>query len=192
MKPKKISYRLIDRNEGAGTGMYALLDRLVADHHDDLTEARIALAWNTAWKPDPDGRCTLGKCRKATDLDRELAAYDFVIILRRDFWEHDKVTELQRTALLDHELMHAATRVDKDGEPVVDERGRPVYRIRKHDIEEFGAIVARYGLWKRDLQWFVSQVPAQPSLEEPRDNEPPPPTDGDGPTPARGPEWWNA
>ena len=158
-KPKKVAYELIDRAGEVGRPMYALLDELVDAHHDELAAAHIALAWNTAWKPDVDGRVTLGKCRKASDLDRELAEFDFVIILRRDFWQHAQVTALQRRALLDHELTHATVRLDKDGEPVIDERGRQVYRLRKHDIEEFGCIVARYGLYKRDLTWFVAQVP---------------------------------
>jgi hypothetical protein len=89
--------------------MYERLYRIVADHHEDLdrTNVRIALAWATSWKPDVDGRLTLGKCKKATDLDRELAPYDFVILLNRDFWQNPRVTDVQRQALLDHELMHA-------------------------------------------------------------------------------------
>lgn len=165
-KPKTVSYALIERDTEIGAPMYTLLDELVEKHHEELSEARIALAWNTAWKPDVDGHCVLGKCRKTTDLDRELAAYDFVIILRREFWYHDKVTTTQRTALLDHELTHATVRLDKHGEPVIDERGRQVYRLRTHDIEEFGCIIQRYGLWKHDLRWFVAQAP-EVSVREP-------------------------
>jgi hypothetical protein len=157
-KPKKVSYQIIERDSDAGAPMYRLLDELIEKHHGELADARIALAWNLAWKPDVDGRCTLGKCKKASDLDRELAAFDFVIILRREFWYATGVTQHQCAALLDHELTHATVRLDKHGEPVEDERKRKVYRIRKHDIEEFGVIVARYGLYKRDLQWFVAQV----------------------------------
>lgn len=161
-KPKKVNYTLIDPTDESGRAIYARLEQLVAAHHDDLRDARFALAWNTAWKPDVDGRCTLGMCKRASDLDRELVAFDFVIILRREFWDSPNVGEVQRNALLDHELSHAAVACDKDGEPKVDERGRTVYRLRKHDIEEFGAVVARWGLYKRDLEWFVRQVPPLP------------------------------
>ena len=157
-KPKKVSYALIAKDSDVGRRLYTMLQELIVAHHEDLGEARIALAWNTAWKPDVDGRVTLGQCKKASDLDRELAAFDFVILLRRDFLESPSVTALQRRALIDHELMHAAVKYDSSGEPAIDERGRPVYRIRKHDIEEFTAIVDRYGCWKHDLESFAQAL----------------------------------
>lgn len=195
-KPKKVTYALIEPESEIGRPMYDRMTRLLDAHHEELADARIVLAWNTGWKPDVDGRCTLGMCKKASDLSRELAPYDFIVLLRREFWESDKVTDRQRDALLDHELQHATVAFDKDGEPMVDERGRTIFRIRKHDIEEFGAIVSRWGLWKRDLQWFVAQVPAGETVQEPL-NEPPP-DDGslredDQPhaAPTRDASWWN-
>lgn len=134
------------------------MEELISSHHEDLRDARIALAWCTSWKPDVDGRVTLGKCVKASDLHRELAPYDFVILLSRSFFEDPLVTPLQCRALIDHELMHAAVKFDAKGEPVYDGRGRMVYRIRKHDLEEFSAIAARYGCWKRDLEAFASAL----------------------------------
>lgn len=157
-KPKKVSYELLSRRSLIGEPIYRVLDEEVEAHHGDLKEATIGLAWNTSWKPDVDGRVTLGKCKKASDLDRELAAYDFVILLRRDFWDSPSVTDAQRLALLDHELMHAAVKYDKHGDPVYDERGRIVYRIRKHDIEEFADIVERHGCYKRDLERFFAAL----------------------------------
>lgn len=154
-KPKKVSYVLIEESD---SNMYEMLRELVNDHHEEIREARIALAWNTSWKPDVDGRVTLGKCKKASDLDRELAPYDFVIILRREFWEHGATTDEQRRALLDHELCHAARKYDSGGEPVYDERGNPVFRIRKHDIEEFTEVIQRHGIYKRDLERFAAAL----------------------------------
>ena len=52
------------------------------------------------------------------------------------------------------ELCHAAASSDEDG-PVYDERGRRVFRTRKHDIEEFYSIVQRHGCYKRDLELFA-------------------------------------
>lgn len=157
--PKRVTYRLIEANSEVGKPMYRLLRELVGMHHAEIKEARIALAWNTGWKPDVDGRVVLGKCKKASDLDRELAAYDFIIILRQSFWQDLQVTDEQRRALLDHELCHAAPRCDeRTGDPIVDERGRIAYRIRKHDIEEFTDIVHRHGLYMRDLELFGAQI----------------------------------
>ena len=154
-KLKAVSYELILRDSIAGQPMYELLDNLVRAHHDEIRDARIGLAWCTSWKPDVDGRVTLGKCRKATELDRELAAFDFVILLRRVFWIDERVTPGQRAALLDHELCHARRKHDNSGEPVVDERDRPVYRTRGHDIEEFTEVIERHGCYKADIERFA-------------------------------------
>jgi hypothetical protein len=73
-KAKTVNYVLIPRTaRSAGrctSGCIAIVDA----HHEDLskTNARIALAWQLGLKPDVDGRLVLGRCRKATDLDREL------------------------------------------------------------------------------------------------------------------------
>jgi len=151
-KAKKVPYQLIKRES-----LYAMLDELVDKHHEDLDNAgaRIALAWCLSWKADVDGHVTLGKCKRASDLDRELYAYDFVLLLNQEWFEDAAVTDAQRRALIDHELSHAAVKLDKDGEPVEDERGRTVFRTVKHDIEEFSAVVARHGIYKRDLEAFA-------------------------------------
>jgi len=164
MKPKKlkkVAYRFIRPESEEGAPLYRLLAELVLLHHAELADARIALAWNLAWKPDVDGRVTLGKCKKVGDLEREWAdvsAYDFVIILQRRFWTEPLVTDLQRRALLDHELCHAAVKYDAKGEREVDEQNRVVYRTRKHDLEEFACIAERYGCWKGDLTAFADAL----------------------------------
>jgi len=155
---KRVSYKLIARDTEAGKSMYPMLNKLIEQHHTELTNARVALAWNTSWKADVDGRVKLGKCKKASDLDRELAAFDFVVLLQAEFWQNAAVTDDQRRALLDHELCHATVRLDRDGEPMRDERGRTVYRTRKHDIEEFTEIIERHGCYKRDLERFASAL----------------------------------
>ena len=155
--PKKIAYTVIAKDSDAGIEMYPILDELVADFHDDLYRARIVCAWCTSWKPDPEGHVTIGKCKRASDLDRELANYDFVILLSQFFWT--TANAKQRRALLDHELCHAAVKYDDaSGDPAQDARGRTIYRTRKHDIEEFQEIVARHGCYKRDLEAFAKAL----------------------------------
>jgi hypothetical protein len=151
--PKRIAYELINIETKVGGPIYLLMRDLIAEHHEEISEARIALAWNTSWKPDVDGRVVLGKCKKASDLDRELAAYDFIILLRKSWWQSHEVTDLQRRALLDHELCHATVKCDdRTGDPLRDERKRLVFRMRKHDVEEFTEIVERHGIYKGDLE----------------------------------------
>lgn len=155
-KPKKINFALIPEGDSDGRPEpYQLLDELREEHHDHLASARILLAWRKELKPDPDGHLVLGKCVKASDLQRELVNCDFVILLNREVWHDLRFTRDKKLALLDHELCHAEVARDEEtGEDKFDERGRRVWRIRKHDIEEFQAIVQRHGCYKRDLEKF--------------------------------------
>jgi len=157
-KPKRTSYELIDPNSVQGAPIYRLLLDIIGASHEHLAAARIALAWCTSWVPDADGHVTIGKCKRASDLDREVAEFDFVILLRRSFWLADEVTDAQRRALLDHELCHAAVRLDAHGDPAKDDRGRVIYRTRKHDIEEFTEVVTRHGTYKADLEAFAKAL----------------------------------
>lgn len=43
-KPKKLAYELIRRDGSAGRLLYPLVDDLVEQYHEDLKDARIALA----------------------------------------------------------------------------------------------------------------------------------------------------
>jgi hypothetical protein len=157
-KPRSVSYELIPHDSVIGHPMYALLHELVKAHHEDLRDARIALAWCTSWRRDADGHLTIGKAKKASDLDRELAAWDFIILLNRTHWMDLRVPEAHRQALLDHELCHCALKYDTTGEPMEDVRGRKIWRTRKHDVEEFSAIVKRHGCYKADLEAFATAL----------------------------------
>jgi hypothetical protein len=173
-KPKRISYELIDPKREPGHQAYRLLDEIREEHHDSTASARIALAWRKRLKPDVDGHLVLGRCVKASDLQRELVDWDFVILLNQEVWEDSDFTVDKRKALLDHELCHAERALDKDYQPKVDTRGRPVWCTRKHDIEEFQAIVERHGTYKSDLERFAEallkrkqpQLPLQVELHD--------------------------
>jgi hypothetical protein len=130
-----------------------LLEELVGQFYPHLAEARIVLLWRWGLKPDKDGRLVLGRCKKASDLDHALAEYDFAIMLNHGAWA--ALNDRQRRALVDHELMHAAVSYDKNGDVERDEDGRPKWRIRKHDLEEFRDIVERHGCYKGDIEDFV-------------------------------------
>src|SRR5260221_12219391 len=81
---KKIAFELIAPDKSAEP--YKLLDQARNKWHPELHEAHIALAWRKGLKPDVDGRLILGKCVKASDLGRELAEWDFIILLNREIW----------------------------------------------------------------------------------------------------------
>jgi hypothetical protein len=127
-------------------------------YHSDLNEAKIAIAWRIATKADKDGHLVLGKCVKASELQREFAEYDFVIVLNKEVWDNPDFDTEKKMALLDHELCHAAPQLDKYFDTMRDERGRQIFRTRKHDIEEFRSVVAHFGCYKRDLESFAETL----------------------------------
>ena len=148
-KNKAVNYDVVPKSHDA----YEVLDRAL-DWHDELREAKIALAWRKKLKADVDGRIVLGRCHKISDLHKEFIPFDFVIVLNREYWE--QFNDEQRIALMDHELCHAAASLDSDSaEQKYDEKGRPCWRVRKHDIEEFREVVQRHGCYKADLEEFA-------------------------------------
>lgn len=160
-KPKPVNYELIE--EDLNREVYDLLHQ-ARRYHPETAEAEIGLAWRRDWKPNQDGQISLGKCVKASDLQREFMDYDFVIVLNRDIWVEPDWTDEKKLAILDHELCHAAVCLDDEGEVIYTERGRPAYRIRKHDIEEFREVIERHGCFKSDLQAFAKAIAEGPSL----------------------------
>jgi hypothetical protein len=157
---KRVAYKLIDPKSDQGRAMYERLER-ARDHvdHEATERARVALAWCTSWKADIDGRLTLGKCRRSSELDREFHQYDFVILLNQAWWWDLATTDNQREAILDHECRHMAPACDeRTGEQKVDERNRLLWRMRKHDVEEFHGTVERHGLYKRDVELHYQKL----------------------------------
>lgn len=156
---KELSYVFIEPKGEVGRALYERLYSILDTFHKELSNhnCKIALAWSCNWKPDADGRLRLGECKKASELDRQLHDFDFVILLNEGFWKDDHTTEAQRAAVMDHELMHCAIAEDSEtGKPKVDETGRTIFRIRGHDIEEFSDIVDRHGFYKRDVEAFYN------------------------------------
>jgi len=80
---------------------------------------------------------------------------DFLIVLDTEYWQ--PASELKGEILVYHELMHCGQAVDKHGadrfDPVT---GQPIWCIRGHDVEEFVAVVERYGQHNDDIRRFVA------------------------------------
>jgi hypothetical protein len=68
--------------------------------------------------------------------------YRFVIVVNQELW--DALSLEQQVAVMDHELCHCV--VDTD-------TGKCA--IRKHDLEEFRAVVTRHGFYLADVQAFA-------------------------------------
>lgn len=161
--PAKKTYDVIPRDEQEQARMetaieprpdlYQLMDELIASHHSDLESCRIALVWRYGWKANDDGQVILGQFKKCSSLEVQMHGYDAKILLNYEAWTGVDFSEGQQRALLDHELCHGALKLDKEGDPAVDPNtGRLKYRTRKHDCEEFDAIVERHGLWTGNIR----------------------------------------
>lgn len=79
---------------------------------------------------------------------------DFLMILDAQYWE--QATPLQREILVFHEMCHMQIKRNSDGDLVMDEMtGRPKWKLVGHDVEEFTAVVARYGAHSAEIADFV-------------------------------------
>lgn len=189
-KPKTIKVQLIQRLSESGEVRepYRIMEEMVAKYHPHLASAKIAMAWRFDMKPDADGRLVLGTAKKASDLDRELHQYDFVIVLNADMWNRAEFTQDMKVALVDHELCHCEVQKDENGEEKLDTSGRPVWRMRGHDIEEFTEIVGRHGQYKGDIEKFVAAAVASKSKPTTLFEKPAVPEKSCGPIGRIGPE----
>ena len=79
----------------------------------------------------------------------------FLMIIELDWWK--VATSIEREALVFHEMCHMRVKVDQFGAPRLSrETGEPQWTCIAHDIEEFNAVVARYGAWKCDVADFLA------------------------------------
>ena len=127
-----------------------LAQRIIAEHHPQLHDARIAFVMRSE-APMANGQYTLGKARKVSTEQQVHMPYDFVIWLALD--QFIRMSPLQKEALIDHELSH----LQWDGF---------VAGIRGHDVEEFTHIIERYGFWwprADDFEVAVQQALLRPS-----------------------------
>ena len=150
-KRKPVKVRPVEaKHKGKPTEPYRLLAELIEAHHGELEPARIVLLWRKGWRADVDRVLTLARMRKASEVDRVIAAaigddaYDFAMMLNEDAW--GGLSDTRKRLVIDHELCHAAPDLDRDGDQKVDAKGRLCWRLRKHPIQEFPEIIDRYGI----------------------------------------------
>lgn len=124
----------------------ALAAAMIPLLHRHLQDARIAYLFVEDKREKQKIR--LGSAAKTSNKLRFLADVDYVLEFNWTAWLN--LDAEQRVALVDHELCHCAGRDDK---------GKWIERA--HDVEEFTAIVGRWGLWKDDVRQFASVVAKQ-------------------------------
>ncbi len=146
------------REDGKPEPLYGMLNRLISKDFPELAENRLLLAWKTSWKPDRDGKIVLGKAHKATEIERELHPDPYCGVILLHSIIVPEMTREQQEALLHHETNHFGITQDEEGEINRDDRGRPILRLRKHDVEDFESTVRKYGLYHKGLQEFARAI----------------------------------
>lgn len=68
---------------------------------------------------------------------------DFLITLSAEYAGNTDDTSW--CSLVEHELYHCAQKLDEWGTPKFTRTGEPIWTLRGHDVEEFVAIIERYG-----------------------------------------------
>ena len=142
-----------------------------------IAESEIRIEWLMRTHPDiKAGRRTLGMVTQpvVTGRLRDLFTFlldslfqnpaddearenpiDYLIILDDEWWID--ASERDREALVFHELNHLQPAFDKDGNQRFSrETGLPVVALVGHDVEEFAAVVRRYGAWSDDVRGFLA------------------------------------
>lgn len=141
-----------------GLELWPIVERVLRmPEHRHLVEDDCAIDWLMRREAKvKQGNAVLGTCYMPR-VNGELSSMfdwllerfmgrtpNFLIVLDEGYWE--EATPVQREILVFHELMHADRARDADGEPKVSPvTGEPMWAIRGHDIEQFNAVVARYG-----------------------------------------------
>lgn len=133
--------------------------------HEHLAEADIAFMWASS-AFEKKGRVVLGQCEEVmmraggwqkARMEQQMYEWfgrvpQFIITLAADYCA--ECSDLDFCALLEHELYHITQAVDMFGAPKFNKEGRPVLKLRGHDVEEFVGVVRRYGA-SREVQELV-------------------------------------
>lgn len=130
-----------------------LAEELIREHHPILRQCNIGFVFRDE-AGTSGGKKVLAKASKVPEnlkphLPDEL---DILIVIAEDEWSG--LTSEMRKATIDHELCHIAP-------------GNSGWTIKAHDIEEFGAIIQRYGLWNGDLFGLQNVLARAVQLELP-------------------------
>lgn len=123
--------------------------------HEEVKGGRQVLG--TVFRPDVQGRLRevfawLLEEKFGGADDRPI---DFLIVLDAQYWldADDRAREI----LVYHEACHIQPSFDKHGAQRFDrETGLPVLGLVGHDVEEFAAVVRRYGTHTQELRDFIA------------------------------------
>lgn len=124
---------------------YAHIAEKVIRENNDLSwlaNAQVGIGYMSSNKKKrSNGKTTFADCRKIPDRDKKFIPFDFLITVYDPNVEG--FTDEQMEILIYHELLHVGVEEKDDGS----ER----YYIVPHDIEDFSAVIEKYGeAWADD------------------------------------------
>lgn len=115
--------------------------KLIPKYHSHLVSCKIAwLFKNKSMKSK--GVEIAATAEKISKKHHALSGYHFLITVAYPTWKD--LSDKQKLAVVDHELEHCFVEDDE-------KTGEPKYSILPHDVEEFGSIIRRHGLYTTDL-----------------------------------------
>lgn len=129
---------------------------LIREYHPHLIKARLEFLFVNK-VPKQGGKLVWGTARLVSGVNAFLAGQYieegdngsfFAIVISEPVWDH--LAEESRRALVDHELSHCWVEESDDGNTRL--------RLLRHDLEEFGAVVLRHGLWRQEVEKFAQMV----------------------------------
>ena len=142
--------------EEAGSREIELLASVVRSHHGELADASVKVQLLKVYKRaggemqpadlKHGGYPAIAIVKINSLKDRVEGKADATILLDGYQWDHE-MSEDQRRAVLDHEVMHLMLERDGEGQIVADDIGRPKLKMRLHDFHfgGFHAIAERHG-----------------------------------------------
>lgn len=133
--------------------LLTLAQEIIARWHSHLQQARIGFVYQDT-ASTRKGRQILASVRLINaHLQAAGLPFDYLVTVAKDEWnqsDHER-----RVTILDHEFCHCAF-----------DREKWVWTTRDHDIQEFREIVARHGLWTRDLRYLGQVLQERLPLED--------------------------
>lgn len=144
----------------------ALADSIIKEHRPELAGSVIVYIFKEKAGKSND-KVTIASTRKVSAKDNVVHAYgdkpdvDFVIEIGADAW--NELSEIQKTAVMHHALMHCGLKDTEDGDVAT--------QIIPHDVEEFAKVIEAHGYYMKDIQEFVATCFEKKEKEKGKEKE---------------------
>lgn len=134
----------------------SVIDKHRSTHFKDIHKYMPEIVFIWKQKGGTNGGAeVLGRCVKPSGLLKYFGRADYVVWVAADHFRNRGFNQGHLKALVFHELSHIAIEFEDNSE-------KPVFKLRGHDFEGFGAEIEEYGLWKQDAEEMARAM--QPRL----------------------------